>query len=469
MTQPEPKPCPHTGAAGYTPPFPDPRSRRPNLFGRFRAFTRSWLNVFFANSYRMKSGTFRIPGKRYFIVNDAPDVRQVLSAGAQAYPKGPVLQRMLRLLLGDGIFISNGKTWKRQREMMEQALTLSHIKRVFPFMQSAVDLLLERLSVKTRQTDCNISEEMAFVTADIIFRTIFTKPLTAEESALIFRSFARYQKRVARLSPLFFIGARPEWFRGLLGESANAIRGVIRENTRLRLDAYQDSGVDEYDDILNGMMLARDDAGEAFDLEELTDQIAVLFLAGHETSATTLSWAFYILAQCPHLQTAIRDEVQAVTAGQAIEYAHIRKLKTAQEVFRETLRLYPPVGGFVREATCPLSVRDKQIAPGDAVVVLPWLLHRREDQWPDTHEFHPQRFSDAGQQDTIRNYYYPFSAGERVCIGAGFASQEAILILARVVSAFHLSPVAGCEPQPVGHITIKPDQNIRLTLQSPAE
>ena len=98
------------------------------------------------------------------------------------------------------------------------------------------------------------------------------------------------------------------------------------------------------------------------------------------------------------------------------------------------------------------------------VAMLPWLLHRREDQWPDTHEFHPERFSSPEQQDTIRNYYYPFSAGERVCIGAGFASQEAILILARVVRDFQLSPVPGCEPQPVGHITIKPDQNIQLRL-----
>ncbi len=464
MTESESDRGPVEGPTGYTPPFPDPRTRRPNLFGRFRAFTRSWLNVFFANSYRMKSGTFRIPGKRYFIVNDAPEVKQVLSAGAQAYPKGPVLQRMLRLLLGDGIFISNGRIWQRQRAMMEQALTLSHIRLVFPMMQSAVDQLLERLQ-SASQKDVNISEEMAFVTADIIFRTIFTKPLTAEESSLIFRSFARYQKRVARLSPLFFIGAKPEWFRWLLGNSAGAIRGVIRENTRRRLEAYQTSGEDHADDILNGMMTAVDDEGRQFDLEELTDQIAVLFLAGHETSATTLSWAFYILARCPHLQTAIRAEIEEITSGQAIEYAHIRKLKSVHEVFRETLRLYPPVGGFVREATCPVQVRDKQIKTGDAVVILPWLLHRREDKWPETHEFHPERFSCPEQQDSIRNFYYPFSAGERVCIGAAFANQEAILILTRVIRDFQLVPVEGCEPQPVGHITIKPDQNIRLQLK----
>ena len=464
MTRPEPDSGSVQEPAGYTPPFPDPRARRPNLFGRFRAFTRSWLNVFFANSYRMKSGTFRIPGKRYFIVNDAPEVKKVLSAGAQVYPKGPVLQRMLRLLLGDGIFISNGPVWKRQRDMMEQALTLSHIRLVFPMMQSAVDLLLSRLENQGSKA-LNISEEMAFVTADIIFRTIFTKPLTAEESALIFRSFARYQKRVARLSPLFFIGARPEWFRWLLGDSAAAIRGVIRENTRLRLEAYRTSGADDHDDILNGMMTAVDESGRQFDLEELTDQIAVLFLAGHETSATTLSWAFYILGQCPHLQRAILTETEAVTEGGPVEYAHIRKLKAAADVFRETLRLYPPVGGFVREATCPVQVRDKQIQPGDAVVVLPWLLHRREDKWPDAHEFHPERFGCPEQQDTIRNYYYPFSAGERVCIGASFANQEAILIIASVIRRFEILPVTDCQPQPIGHITIKPDQNIRLQLK----
>ncbi|WP_221801812.1 cytochrome P450 [Oceanobacter mangrovi] len=466
MTAPEQK-------DSYTPPFPDPRVNRPNLLQRFWASRKSWLNVFFTKSYRMKSGRFRVPGKTYFVVNEAQDVRAILNDKASAYPKGRVLQQMLKLLLNDGFFVSNGDTWKRQRSMMEQALTQAHIRKAFPQMVSAVEQLLQRLDKRSAgNAAVNISEEMAHVTADIIFRTIFSKPLTAEQSSEVFNAFAKYQGRIARLVPLFYVGAKPEWFYWLVGKPANAIRSVIQQSCQQRFDHFHATGEDPYDDILNGIITAQDESGTHFTMEEIIDQIGVLFLAGHETSATTLSWVFFILSRCPHFQQQIRAEmrdVMAETGADKLDFSHIRKLKQCSNVFRETLRLYPPVGGFIRESKCPVKFRDKQIKPGDSVFVIPWLLHRREDKWPQTHEFHPERFSCPEQQEVIRDYYYPFSAGERVCIGAGFANQEAILILASVVSRFEILPADGPEPQPVGHLTIKPDRNVVLHLRNLTE
>lgn len=455
-----------TARNAYVPPFPDPRKSKPSLLNRMRLYSQSWLNVFFVKSYKMKTGYFGIPGKRFFIINQPDLVRSILVSNAEKYPKSSVLYQMLNLLIGDGIFISNGKTWKRQRKMMEQAMTASHIRRVFPLMQAAVTDFITAIKA-TPKTEINVSEGMAFITADIIFRTIFSKPLTQQESKIIFDAFAEYQEHTIKISPLLFLGLGSKKFRKRIGQPAQNIRQVIKNKIAPRLEEFQRGPTDRYDDILSGLINAQDDEGQRFSLEELIDQVATIFLAGHETSASTLSWALYILAQCPHLQIAIRQEItelhQGRESGEFI-YEDIRKLKNTSEVFKETLRLYPPVGGFMRQSNTHDQMRDKQIKPGDGVAILPWLLHRREDVWPDAHAFCPARFSDPDQKDCIKDYYFPYSAGQRVCIGASFANQESILILASLVKAFEIQPVEGNNPMPVGHITIKPDVNILVKL-----
>ena len=459
--------CPHQGQSDFIPPYPNPRAKRPSVLARLIECRTSWLGQFFEKSYRMKTGLAWLPGKRFFIINQPDLVRQILVENPDNYPKNSVLYHMLTLLLGDGIFISNGKIWKRQRKMMEQAMTLSHIRSVFPLMQEAVVDMLKRLESHRDHQELNISREMAYITADIIFRTIFSKPLTQEESDTIFTSFAEYQNQVARHSAFLYLGIPSRWLHGPLKGPAQRIRQVIHDNVATRFHNIEAGNEDPYDDILNGLLMARDDNGQPFDLEELIDQVAVIFLAGHETSATALSWAFYLIAKCEHLQTAMLEEIQqhkSTPEQLTINYEDIRKLKNTSDVFRETLRLYPPVGGFMKEATQPICMRDKQIKPGDGVVILPWLMHRREDIWPDTHAFKPERFRDPEQKECIRDYYFPYSAGQRVCIGASFANQEAILILSAMVEQFQFIAIEGHDPMPVGHVTIKPETNIRLKL-----
>lgn len=453
----------------YIPPYPEPRAQRPSLLERLKLGRQSWLSVFFGKSYSMKMGQFKVPLKTFFVVNQPDLVRRILIDDADQYPKNRLLYQMLTLLVGDGIFISNGPVWQKQRQMMEQALSVSHIKNVFPLMQDAVEVLLQRVDALDLNRPLNLSEEMAHITADIIFRTIFSKPLSLAESQIIFKRFALYQRVIANAAPILFAGLPVALVKPWAAPHAQAIRAVIADNIRPRFDAYQRGQPQAEQDILAALLAATDPkTGQHFSFEELIDQIAVLFLAGHETSAATLSWAFYILAHCPHLQqqmTAEVEQVLAVTGQRQLQHGDIKKLKHTTDVFKETLRLYPPVGGFMREATQAVCMRDKQIQPKDVVMVLPWLLHRRADLWPNTHAFQPERFRCPQQKDVIRQTYYPYGAGQRVCIGAAFANQEAILILATLVSRYQFEPVAGKAPQPVGHITIKPDRHITLRLR----
>ena len=453
----------------YSPPYPKPRKKTPSLPERFMLSRKSWLSVFFNKSYTMKMGQFKVLSKNFFVVNQPNLARTVLVDEADKYPKSQVLYQMLTLLLGNGIFISNGEKWKTQRKMMEQALSVSHIRKVFPLMQQAVEGLSQRFEQHAGVGQVNISEEMAHVTADIIFRTIFSKPLSAAESRLIFTEFSLYQRAVSKFSPFLFVGIPARWIQRFMASHARAIRQVIADNVRPRFDAYHAGQVDHHEDILAAMLMATDDQTNAhFSFEALIDQIAVLFLAGHETSATTLSWAFYILANCPHVQRQIVEEVQTVlteSGSTQVAYSDIKKLKHISDVFKETLRLYPPVGSFMRDATTHECMRNKQIKPKDVLMVIPWLMHRREDVWPNAHEFQPERFRCPEQKDAIRQYYYPYSAGPRVCIGASFANQESILILATLVQRYQFATIASePEPLPVGHLVIKPDRNIHLQV-----
>lgn len=449
----------------YTPPYPAPRAQRPSLIRRLLLLRRSWLSVFFGKSYTMKTGQIKLPLHSLYVVNQPDLVRKVLVDDARKYPKSQVLHQMLTLLLGNGIFISNGETWRRQRRMMDEALSLSHIRSVFPLMQASVSDLIERLDRAGDAEPLNISEHMSHVTADIIFRTIFSRSLSIEDSAIIFREFAAYQRAIARYSPLLFVGIPVSFAKFGIARHARAIREVIANNVRPRYAAAQQGEPDPNQDILAAMLAATDEQGQRFSFEELIDQIAVLFLAGHETSATTLSWALYILAHCPHLQEAIATETGQVlraSGRRQLDYTDMRELRHTADAFKETLRLYPPVGGFLREATEAVCMRDKSIAPKDIVVVIPWLLHRREDIWPETHAFKPERFRCPQHKEAIAQTYYPYSAGQRVCIGAAFANQESVLILSSLVSRYHFTPTQDRAPEPVGHLTVKPDRHIRL-------
>jgi cytochrome P450 len=226
-----------------------------------------------------------------------------------------------------------------------------------------------------------------------------------------------------------------------------------------------DSGQSE-NDLLEAMIETRDpETGDRFSEMELVDQICMLFLAGHETSASALSWALYLLALFPDIQERAFQETQSILGGRQAGYGDIGKLELIRNIFRETLRLYPPVGFFAREAACPVMLRDKPIAKGSAVVVSPWLIHRHRELWQAPDDFNPDRFGTDETRESLKNAYMPFGLGPRVCIGAGFALQESSLILAELIRHYRFEYVPEREPKPVGRLTIRSENGIWLKVR----
>ena len=229
-------------------------------------------------------------------------------------------------------------------------------------------------------------------------------------------------------------------------------------------------------DILATLLQVRDQpSGEGFSFEELVDQVAMLFLAGHETSASALSWALHLLAHSPSVQERLHQEAVALFDPNEDDPSAIKDLALARNVFREALRLFPPVGFLARESAQACTMRDKQVPSRASVVISPWLIQRHRELWARPDEFDPDRFDTSPDavppedtalpvRESLRKAYLPFGMGPRVCIGAAFAQQEAALILATLAREFRFEPVPGHVPEPVGRLTIRAENGIRLKV-----
>ena len=249
-------------------------------------------------------------------------------------------------------------------------------------------------------------------------------------------------------------------FRRDTKASARKIRGLITQLTSERTDAIAAGTAP--DDLATKIMTTADpETGERFETEEMVDQVVIFFLAGHETSASALAWALYLMARYPEWQDKLAQEAKQLTHG---DFGLVSKLRVSRDVFRETLRLYPPVPMMVRENTCPEQFRERDVKWGSQIVVSPWHLHRHERLWDNPDGFDPSRWATENGKQCQRDAFIPFSAGSRVCTGAGFAMVEGPLILSRILRDFRVKITDEKPPVPVAHLTVRSKDGIRLRV-----
>ncbi|MBL8335368.1 MAG: cytochrome P450 [Rhodoferax sp.] len=453
----------------FCPAYPPPRGKLASLWGLFLSARHSWLDALSARAYQMQMGEVHLPGVDLYMVNDPAEVRRVMADEAAQFPKSALLADALRPLLGDSIFTTNGTQWRRQRDMMNPAFAQARLEASFPVMAAATEALVQRLHAIAQAGDeVDIEIEMTHVTADIIFRTIFSEPLTGADAHRVFEAFARYQALAPKLLMPALFGLRWmawPWHARRSRRAAAEIRTLLEGLIRPRHQAWLAGERGDRQDILGAFLAARDTAtGAPFSFDELVDQVAMLFLAGHETSASALGWACHLLANAPDVQQRMHAEALATMGTQPPQQPQMKDMPLIRNVFRETLRLFPPVGFIARESSQRCPMRDKQVPQGASVVVSPWLIHRHRQQWSAPDAFDPDRFAREDSRDALRDAYLPFGMGPRVCLGAAFALQEATLILACLVRSFTLAPLPGHTPMPVGRLTVRSENGVRLRI-----
>lgn len=452
----------------FCPAYPKPRKSKASALLMFFSARRSWLDALYERSYRMQMGEVHLPGLDLYMVNEPALVNRVMGAEAEQFPKSPLLGEALKPLLGESIFTTNGDQWKRQREMMDPAFAQARLNVAFPVMRAATQDMMDRLALLADGSEHDVEVEMTHVTADIIFRTIFSVPMEGADARRIFEAFARFQAIAPRLLLPSMYGVRWlvwPWDAWRSRQAATEIRGLLEKLMRPRFDAHQAGKPAAHSDILQSFMEARDPtSGSAFSFDELVDQVAMLFLAGHETSASALTWACHLLANAPDVQERVHNEVVQQLGDRAVEPTDMKAMALTRNVFRETLRLFPPVGFMARQASQACTLRKKPVRAGATVVVAPWLIQRHRDLWQAPDAFNPDRYDNDASRESLKNAYLPFGMGPRVCMGAAFALQEATLILASLLRHHRLVAVPGHEPRPVGRLTIRSANGVRLQL-----
>ncbi|UWQ13252.1 cytochrome P450 [Aliiroseovarius sp. M344] len=448
------------------PPKPPSRDGRVSLWRYAKLFRRDILSAQPARLYRAWMAEFRTPFFRSYMCNDPSLVDLVLKQRPDDFPKSDRIREGLAPLLGNSVFVTNGDVWKRQRRIIDPAFEGGRLKEVFPAMCEAAMAAVDRLRPLADGRPTEVESHTSHAAADVIFRTLFSIPIENKIAGQVFDKFREHQ----RAQPVLNLGALvplPRWMPRFHGrktkQTARQIRALIRDLTATRM-AEIDQGVAP-DDLATKIMTTTDpDTGDRFDTDEMVDQVAIFFLAGHETSASALAWALYLLALYPEWQTRVAEEAQTQIDPKKIEFSVLSKLRLSRDVFRETLRLYPPVPMMVREARCPEHFRDRDVPKGSQIVLSPWHLHRHERLWDQPDDFDPARFQSDNGKTCLRNAYIPFSSGQRVCPGAGFAMIEGPLILSMLVRSYRFELVADRAANPVAHLTVRGKDGIWLSL-----
>ena len=457
-----------------TPPWPKPLPYTANLLRRLARGWTSWFGLLNEWDFRIALGELNLLGLRVFLVNDRALVRRVLVEEVENFPKHPYTLWILEPLIGRAIFSVNGEEWARQRRLIDQAFQAAQLERVYPAMAAATDAMLERLDQElAQQPDAmrgavvDIEAAMTWVTADVIVRTILSRPLQAVEAREVVEAFGRYQRQAARALVLRFLHLPRRWVQRSLQPDAGVIRRWIQGVIEERLAAPDVGG----DDLLASLMHAQDPvSGTSFSAEELVDQVCFLFLAGHETSASALSSACWLLALDPSSQQRFWAEVDGVAKEGGLAPERLRKLDYGAAVFQETLRLYPPVSFFIRERQgAETTLQESRCPVGSLLTLSPWVIHRHEDHWPEPNQFRPERFlldcSTPEERRLSREAWLPYGLGPRKCPGAAFAQQEALLVLAELIGKYQLLPAnEGIGPEWVGRLTLRSANGVRLRL-----
>ncbi|MET0676683.1 MAG: cytochrome P450 [Bradyrhizobium sp.] len=441
------------------PPSPPRAPEGMTMFGRIRAIRVSPIEGWGQRAYEDDIVRGRFFGHSSFILNAPDAIKHVLVDNYENYTRTPAGIRVLRPILGNGLLISEGRAWKHQRRTLAPAFTPRAVTTLVPHMVAATEETIARLRAVSH-APVDLREAMQRMTLEIAGRTMFSFGMDRHGAAL--RDFVlEYGQRLAR----------PHFLDLVLPLNWPSPQDLARARFRKRWTAFvamlmaerRAAGKQEgapARDLFDLMGDARDpETGEAFTDEQLGDQIATMILAGHETTATALFWALYLLALDPATQEEVAKEVRGATTNGAVD---LDRLKFTRAVMDETMRLYPPAFLIARAAAGSDMIGGFPVKAKDIVLIAPWLLHRHEKLWRDPNAFIPSRFMTGAPPD--RFAYLPFGVGPRVCIGAHFALVEATLALASMIGAFRVTLVDKEPVKPVGVVTTQPDRSPKFSI-----
>ena len=399
-----------------------------------------------------------MPGRPALILSDPKLIEEVLVTHHKAFIKD-IATRQLAEVMGQGLLVSEGAFWKRQRRLIQPAF---QPKRLTHYADAMVGQALGCSEVWPCGTPLDLHREFARLTLAIVAETLFGTSISQAEAETVGAALQAIMDR----------------YMGLAGTGVLTPRGLPTPgNLRCRklmprLDAILLRIISERrksgalrDDLLGRLIQARDEDGSQMTDQQLRDECVTLFIAGHETTALALSYATWLLAQHPAAQARLHEELRVVLAGRAPTFADFEKLSFTQAILKESMRLYPPAWAIGREPISEVVIGGYTLPKGLQVWIATNAVHRDPRWYAEPDSFRPERWVDGSLAELGRYHYLPFGAGPRVCIGNHFAMLESVLCLAVVFQRFRVEPTSSEPLTLMGSVTLRPKGGVWLRLQ----
>lgn len=408
------------------------------------------MNAQYGTFWRMHMGD-----EWMYFAHHPEAIRSILVTHARAFIKDSGYtdpKRGLARFVGQGLLNSNGDLWRKQRKLVAPAF---HTQRISEYAEVMVRYAQEQMNTWQNGDVRNIAHDMMTTTLMIVGRTLFDVNM-AEYVDSIGHGMDIINKHAGERSIL------PSWFprwsdlgiNRAIRDLDKVVYGIIEE----RRGSHTDRG-----DLLSMLLLARDEDGHPMSDQQVRDEALTLFMAGHETTANTLNWTWYLLAQHPEARVKLYEELDRVLAGRAPTLADLPRLPYTEQVIKESMRLYPPAWSVGRQATEDVEVMGYVLPAGGVVMLSFYHLHRSNTWWKDASRFIPERFSP--ENDIDKYHYLPFGAGPRVCIGNSFAMMEAQLLLTTFAQQWELSLLPNVAIVPEPRITLFPRDGLPMCVQ----
>ena len=434
---------------------PGPRGEL--LLGNLRAFRRDVLKLMldsvkeFGDLVRFRLGPLTV-----HLINHPDHVEYVLQSGSRNYDKATRSSAKIRAISGDSLLVSNGDLWKRQRRLIQPTFHRDRIASLAGKMIGFTNGMLEswRANLGTDRP-LDIASEMMRLTYRIVGKTLLGADVGSDSTTvehametMLAHTYRSWGSIIA-LPASFPTPANLRFRRAL-----KAVDDVVR-----RIIANQRDGKRTGDNLLSMLLEAWDEDGQGLSDAELRNETVTFLLAGHETTANTLAWTFYLLSQNPSIEKQLRAELSQVLGKRLPGVEDLPKLTFTNMVIQESMRLYPAIWAIERHAVADDVIGGFLVPAGSSVVISPYVLHRNESFWPKPELFDPTRFS------VRHRAYIPFGSGPRFCIGNEFAMMEARLIVPMVIQAFHLELAPGHVVEPLPGITLRPRNGLPMIVQ----
>ena len=400
-------------------------------------------------------------GKRWHMVLDPDALRRVLRDRVDDYPKSDVTKLILGPGIGKSMFVAEGQEWLWQRRTAAPVFSHRNVANLGPVMTAAAERAAARFDAAAGRA-ADAFDEMVTATFEVISDVTFSDGEGFDRDG-VHRAIDAYISQTAKVSLLDILGA-PMWVprpsRLFSGPGLRDMKRMADATiTRRRAEQAEKTMPDLLDLLMAG---ADPKSGRQMTTEELRDNLLTFIVAGHETTALTLAWSLYLCAFDTAVQDRARAEARSVIGDRAATAQDVPHLPYIRQIIDETLRLYPPAAFLSRTAQADDELCGRDVRRGDTVILPIYALHRHRKLWSDPDSFDPERFAPGHQTD--RFSFLPFGDGPRICIGANFALQEAVIILATLLARFRFTAIPGKDPKPVMILTLRPEGGVWLKV-----